>query len=130
MNGLITNELCILFQPPNNFYWNQFIGIHHITPAITQNAPTFDKIWHKIEPYIKNQNVVAHNGLCFDFPVLAQTLEYYRLEVPEYEKHCTYKIFRDNLASLCHNFKITLTHHDALSDAKACAELFLIHLNN
>ena len=124
-NGVISNELSILVQPPNNFYWNWFTGIHHITPEMTRNAPTFDKIWHRVEPFIKNQTVVAHNGFSFDFPVLAQTLQYYGLEIPEYEKHCTYRLFRDNLASLCKKYQIHLNHHEALSDARACGELFL-----
>ncbi len=126
--GKITNEVNILVQPPNNYYWDRFINIHGITPTSTANAPTFDKVWHKIEPFIKGQTVVAHNGLSFDFPVLKKTLEYYGMQTPDYEKYCTYRIFKDNLASLCRNYKIQLNHHDALSDAKACAELFLIHL--
>ena len=128
-NGIITNEINLLVQPPNNYYWDRFIEIHGITPEDTANAPTFDEIWCKIEPFIKNQSVVAHNGLSFDFPVLAKTLEFYKLQIPEYEKHCTYRLFRDNLASLCQIHNIYLNHHDALSDAKACAELFLIYLN-
>ena len=128
-HGKITNEINLLVQPPNNYYWNKFIEIHGITPEKTAKAPSFDKIWHKIEPYIKDQIVVAHNGLAFDFPVLAKTLEYYGMKSPEYEKQCTYRIFGSNLASLCKVHKIPLNHHDALSDAKACAELFLIHLN-
>ena len=127
-NGLITKELSILVQPPMNYYWNWFIDIHGITPEITKDAPTFDQIWHKVEPFIRNQSVVAHNGLCFDFPVLAQTLQYYGLAVPQYEKHCTYRIYKDNLFSLCQKFQIELNHHEALSDAKACAELFSLHL--
>lgn len=127
-HGEITNEVNILVQPPNNYYWDRFIDIHGITPKDTANAPTFDKIWHKIEPFITNQTVVAHNGLSFDFPVLKNTLEFYGMKAPEYDKQCTYRIFKDNLASLCKNFNIPLNHHDALSDAKACAELFIIHL--
>ena len=97
---------------------------------MTKEALTFDKVWYRLEPYIKGQAVVAHNGLSFDFPVLEKTLEYYGMENPKYEKHCTYRIFRQNLASLCMHHKISLNHHDALSDAKACAELFLIHLQS
>jgi DNA polymerase-3 subunit epsilon len=127
-NGILTDEINLLVKPPKNYYWGQFIDIHGISPAHTANSPTFDQIWHQIEPYIKNQNVVAHNGLAFDFPVLSKTLEYYGMQAPDYEKHCTYRIFRENLASLCRKYEIPLNHHDALSDAKACAELFLIHL--
>jgi DNA polymerase-3 subunit epsilon len=61
-NQIITEQLSILVQPPDNYYWNKFIDIHGISPEQTADAPTFNKIWHLIEPFIKNQNVVAHNG--------------------------------------------------------------------
>jgi DNA polymerase-3 subunit epsilon len=129
-NQIIKEQLSILVQPPGNYYLDNFIDIHGIGPEQTADAPTFDKIWPRIEPYIKNQNVVAHNGFAFDFHCLIQTLEYYDISLPEYTGHCTHKIYRDNLASLCKKYKITLNHHDALSDAKACSELFLIFLRN
>lgn len=127
--GIITEEIEFLVQPPGNYYWDKFIDIHGITPEDTANEPTFDKLWHRIEPYITGQAVVAHNGLAFDFPVLAQTLKYYGLAEPDYKKHCTYRIFGDNLASLCEQYQIPLNHHEALSDARACAELFIMALN-
>ncbi len=127
-NGIITEQLSILVQPPNNYYWNNFIDIHGISSEQTLCAPTFDKIWHQMEPFIKDQNVVAHNGFGFDFPVLEQTLNFYGLTAPNYEKHCTYKLYKKNLAALCQEHNILLNHHDALSDARACAELFLIYL--
>ena len=65
INGEIANEINILVQPHNNYYWDRFIDIHGITPAKTRNAATFNRIWRDIEPYIANQVVVAHNGLSF-----------------------------------------------------------------
>lgn len=129
-NGVITKEISFLVQPPGNYYWKWFTNdIHGISPEDTANEPTFDKLWHIIEPYITNQCVVAHNGFSFDFNVLGKTLEYYGLQVPEYEKHCTCNIFdRKALNTLCDAFNIPLNHHEALSDARACAQLFLIHL--
>jgi len=129
-NQIITEQFSILVQPPDNYYWNNFIDIHGITPKQTQHAPTFDRIWHQIEPFIKNQNVVAHNGFAFDFHCLKQTLEYYGLISPEFIGYCTYRIYKDHLASLCRHYKIPLNHHDALSDARACAELFKKHLKS
>lgn len=129
-NHIIVQEQSILVQPPRNYYWNSFINIHGITPEQTAFAPTFDFIWKEIEPFIKNQLVVAHNGFGFDFSVLNQTLEYYGIPTPDYEKQCTYHIFKQNLASLCSDYGINLNHHDALSDARACAELYKIHMNN
>jgi len=128
VEGHIKEKVSILVQPPDNFYWDRFIDIHGITPENTEQEGTFDKIWHQIEPFIKDQHIVAHNGFAFDFHCLHQTLEYYELEPTNFTGHCTYKIFGDNLASLCKQYKIPLNHHDALSDAMACAELYKIHL--
>lgn len=129
-NGLITKEINVLVQPPDNHYWSRFIDIHGITPQKTANSPRFNQVWNQIEPYIKGQTVVAHNGLSFDFPVLEKTLEYYNMQTPNYEKQCTYRIYKQNLATLCSEYQISLNHHDALSDARACAELFLRYLKD
>ncbi len=92
-NGEIVDELNLLVQPPNNYYWPRFIDIHGITHQMTANAPFFDGVWHQIKPYIENQLVVAHNGLSFDFPVLKATLSYYKLEEPTYHKADLYRIY-------------------------------------
>jgi DNA polymerase III subunit epsilon len=128
-NGIITKEINLLVQPPENYYWIRFTAIHGISAKDTANAPTFAQIWYQIVPCIENQNVVAHNGFSFDFPVLNKTLDYYGLQIPDYNKFCTYKIYKSNLANLCEKFEIELNHHDALSDAKACGELFKKYLN-
>ena len=128
-NGIINKELDFLVQPPDNYYWYNFTAIHGIAASDTAKSPTFDKVWHLIAPYIENQNVIAHNGFGFDFPVLNKTLEYYNMQTPDYNNFCTYKIYKSNLANLCKEHKIPLNHHDALSDARACAELYTMWLN-
>ncbi|MDI9366045.1 MAG: exonuclease domain-containing protein [Flavobacterium sp.] len=100
---------------------------HNLTP-IPIYSIAFDTASFKTASN-KNQNVVAHNGFAFDFHCLKQTLDYYEISTPEFTGHCTYRIFGDNLASLCNKYKINLNHHDALSDARACAQLFNLHLN-
>ncbi len=127
-NGIITDELNLLVQPPNNYYWYRFTQIHGINARTTAKSPTFDQVWHKIEPFIAGQTVVAHNGLAFDFPVLEHTLAYYDMFTPFYDKVCTYRLYRKGLAQLCRYYDIPLNHHDALSDAKACAELYKMYL--
>jgi DNA polymerase-3 subunit epsilon len=129
VNGKITDEVNILVQPPDNYYWGRFTDIHGIKPHHTAKSPTFNHIWHQIAPFIENQNVIAHNGFGFDFQVLSKTLEYYGMSTPEYNKFCTYKIYKSNLAALCNEHNIELNHHDALSDARACAKLFQMHLD-
>ena len=130
-NGKIDQTLELLVQPPDNYYWDWFSrDIHGISAEDTKDSPTFDKVWPQIESFITNQTVVAHNGFGFDFQCLEKTLEYYDMIVPEYNKQCTYKIYGINLADLCKMKDIKLNHHNALSDAKACAELYLRHLNS
>ncbi|MXV38041.1 exonuclease [Flavobacteriaceae bacterium Ap0902] len=129
-NGSVVDEVNLLVQPPDNYYWNQFTDIHGISSEDTLLSPTFDKVWNTIEPFITGQTVVAHNGLAFDFPVLEKTLAYYGMQAPAYNKVCTYKIFRKKLNLLCQDYAIALNHHDALSDAKACAALYQIYLKN
>jgi len=126
-NGAITNKFDLLVQPPGNQYSPKNTEVHGIAPYKTANMPTFNKVWHHIEPFITGQQLVAHN-MAFDNSCLQQTLEYYKLPLPKYDTHCTYKLYNNRLADLCRQYRIPLNHHDALSDAQACAHLFMLHL--
>ena len=55
-------------------------------------------------------------------------LEFYDLAEVKYRKECTYRIYKKGLAKVCEEEGIKLKHHDALSDALACAELFRRHV--
>jgi DNA polymerase III subunit epsilon len=125
--GKIVQSIEYLVKPPNNEYHYRNTDIHGLTPKHTVKALTFDKIWHKIEPYINGQNVVAHN-MSFDGGCIKKTLEYYKLPIPEFTPHCTMKIFGGKLDVNCKKHGIKLNHHNALSDATGCAKLFLIYL--
>jgi DNA polymerase-3 subunit epsilon len=128
VNGNVTEKVNFLVQPPHNIYWDKMVDIHGITPSQTAKAPTFDKLWLQIEPFIAQQQVVAHCGFTFDFNCLKQTLEYYELPLPNFVGYCTYKIYKNKLDALCSQYNIGLNHHDALSDAIACGELFNLYL--
>ncbi len=126
-NNIVTQQINQLIRPPRNYYWSNFIKIHGINPSMTAFSPSFDEFWPNIEPYISQQNIVAHN-ISFDNHCLKNTLAHYFIPAPPYQTHCTYRIYRKGLAALCAEHKIPLKHHDALSDAAACAVLFLKHL--
>lgn len=125
--GEVTHRIDQLVQPPNNEYNFYNTRVHGITADDTADQPTFDKVWHLMEPYITNQHVVAHN-IKFDSSCLSKTLNFYKLNPPSYIKHCTVKIYKRNLAFLSEKYSIPLTHHNALSDAYACAMLFKKYL--
>ena len=122
--GKITHELCQLVRPPENYYWERFTEIHGLGSRETARAPRFDQLWPKLAPFIEQETVVAHNA-AFDGSCLSQALNYYGLAVPEYTQRCTYRLYGQGLAPLCQTYGIPLHHHDALSDARACAELYL-----
>lgn len=128
-NGVVTDKVNKLVCPPDNFYFYRNTEIHGIRAQDTCNAPTFAAVWQEIKKYVQHQTVVAHNG-AFDFSCLSQTLAHYGLEQPTFEKQCTLKIYKKDLASLCREHRIQLNHHDALSDAMACAQLYLRALNS
>lgn len=96
---------------------------------MTAKAPTFNKVWPKIKSFIDGQDVVAHN-MSFDNSCLMRTLEYYRIKPPTFNPHCTYKLYGAKLSECCYEYDIDLDHHNALSDANACAQLFLLHIKH
>lgn len=138
-NGLIVDEFTSLIRPPENRYNWYNIQVHHIEPTDTEDALPFDQVYPEIRKRLKGQLVVAHNE-SFDRPTIQKTmadfgLDYAELDLPEYWK-CTCKIYRSkgfNPASLdacCEKLGIELNHHEALSDARGCAELYKRYLQN
>lgn len=127
VDGKVTEKINRLIRPPGNTYNYYNTQVHGIDATATRSAPDFDQVWPEISHLIHGQIVVAHNG-AFDFSCLAQVLDYYQLSHPVFEKQCTYKIYGKKLSLLCQEHSIELNHHDALSDAMACAELYRKHL--
>lgn len=127
-NGKIVKEVNRLVQPPNNNYFYKNIEVHGIKPEDTEHAPTFDVVWHEdMKMYIEDDVMVAHS-IGFDANCLRHALAWYDEVQPVFEERCTLKIYRRGLAYLSKKYKIPLKHHDALSDAHACAQLYLKHL--
>ncbi len=114
-----------LVQPPENEYSHWNVGIHGISPDITQKEPLFPEVWSKIKHYFENQLIVAHNT-DFDLDCLFKTLEFYGLEFPCIENECTYKLTGLSLIDLAESLEIQLMpHHNALNDSLMCAESYI-----
>jgi len=128
VNNVIVDEYFTLLQPPGNKYNYYNIRIHGITPEDTEHALTFNEIYPEIKKRLQNKIVVAHNE-SFDRNVLIKSmndfnLDYYELNLNK-RWECTYKIYGCKLDICCKKYGIDLNHHEALSDAKACALLYL-----
>ncbi len=134
-NGIIVDEFVTLIKPPNNLYSPFTIQVHGIYPHHTANAKSFVQVFPEIKKRLQNRIVVAHNE-SFDRNVLAKSMALYGLDyeelniAPRWE--CTVKTYKakglkpTKLSDCCRAMNIQLNHHEALSDARACAKLYLL----
>ena len=122
-----------LIKPTPNYYERINISIHKIRPEMTDNEKTFGEIWSEIKPYIEKNQIVAHNA-SFDFSALRSVLDSYGLDYPELDYYCTMLLSKKlypgflnyQLSTVCKELGIDLkNHHDAESDAIACAEIMI-----
>lgn len=125
VNGSIVTQKSILIQPPGNEYNARNSCIHGIHSLITKSEPFFCDIWESIREEFSSNLLVAHNA-SFDISALSATLNYYNLETPAFDYHCTYRLTNLKLTDLCASLQINISkHHDALADALACAEAYI-----
>ena len=139
-NGVIVKEEEIIVNPKAEFS-NINVKIHRIKDSDVQDAPTWDIVWTQIEEYITDSTlVIAHNLKSMELSCIRQECERYEMELPLFAKvqghnnmTCdTLQLAKEKLpnlenyklSTLADNFNIELEHHNALSDAKACLELF------
>lgn len=118
---------------PTPYYFNGInTSIHGIRAETVADAQTFEELWQKLKPYLENRMIIAHNA-AFDMSVLRYSLDAYGLLYPELEYACSLVLARKllpgrdryNLAALSASFGIPLQHHQAESDATACAQIVL-----
>jgi DNA polymerase III subunit epsilon len=140
--GAVVRERHWYIDPGTRFD-PRFIGIHGITPAQVAGAPRLSAAWSDIDSFLSAAIAllaeptlfaalesapaplfVAHNaqfdrtqiesalGRALPFPI-ACTVAMSRRAFPKLERH--------NLAAVSAHLEIALRHHDALSDARACA---------
>jgi DNA polymerase-3 subunit epsilon len=138
-DGVITEEFHALIKPPGNEYNYYNTRIHGITEEDTEFAPSFDGVYPEIRKRLFGRTVVAHNE-SFDRNALKKTMAEYGLNYSDLNIsdrwECTVKIYKKKgfkqagLRNCCDILGIELDHHDALSDARACALLFGMAINN
>jgi DNA polymerase-3 subunit epsilon len=130
--GQITETYQSLLRPLElRVEWRNF-EVHGIAEERLRDAPTMADVWAELHPYLHGQLVVAHNS-AFDVSVLEHTLRDHALAIPTFHSMCSVKLAkaawpeleRHRLNDLARHFRLELNHHDALSDAVACAEVTL-----
>jgi len=130
--GKIVDTYYSLIKPEPGYFIPEFIDIHGIRPEDVATASTMKELWPVIEPMLQSQTLVAHNAP-FDQEVLCASLKAHGLKCPDYTFICSRNLSkrtwpgRDSysLGKMAPAMGITFNHHDALEDARACAELTL-----
>ena len=120
----------VLIRPPRPYI--PFARIHGITWAKVKDAPTFAEAWPGLAPLLDGAAVLAANNAPFDSRVLAACCAAAGLAVPPLPFLCTVQLARrtwglrpNDLPSVCRRLGIGLRHHDAGSDAEACARIVI-----
>ncbi len=135
-DGGIADEFYSLVNPETQFdYFN--IQLTGISEETVRNAPTFPEVWEEIVPTMSSGLLAAHNAV-FDMGVLKSCLKDYGIEWKSYIRYlCTVQMGRrilpgmsHKLNVLCDYYGISLDHHQAASDSRACAEILLRYLES
>lgn len=122
-----------LIKPPDDMpILGRFTAIHGIRMKDVSGAPTFAELWPSMAAYIGDNLLVAHNAP-FDRGVLAACLAHYGIPaaVPRFEcsvvasRRAWPSLENHRLDTVSRFLGINLNHHEALSDARACALIFL-----
>ena len=124
----ITERYHRLIRPPRKEF--VFTYIHGLTWDDVSSSPSFRKLWPDLREFMGQADfLVAHNA-SFDRGVLHACCEAANVSPPEHEFLCTMQLAREkwNLSSarlpvVCEHLEIPLDHHNALSDAEACAKI-------
>lgn len=129
-NGKITQRLHQLIRPPRQEF--VFTYIHGITWHDVAEAHDFEGAWPTMTPFFEGVDFIAAHNASFDRRVLEACCARYGLSPPPKRYVCTvqlareaWRIFPTKLPDVCAHLGITLKHHEALSDAEACAQIVM-----
>lgn len=119
-----------LIRPPTRDFY--FTHIHGLTWKDVQDAPTFAEVWQDVSPIFNDAAFLAAHNAQFDRGVLEASCRHHRLRSPAYSFVCTvnvarsiWNIYPTKLPDVCRRLRISLDHHEAGSDAEACAKIVL-----
>lgn len=119
-----------LIRPPSRYF--KFTYIHGLTWDDVRQAPAFDSVWRDVSPLVSGVDFLAAHNASFDRSVLRACCARYGLNLPSKRFECSMRLARDQwriyptkLSDVCRSLRIPLNHHEAGSDAQACAQIVL-----
>lgn len=126
----IVGRVVRLIRPPRRTF--QFTYIHGIRWADVEREPTFGEVFRDIAPVLEGVSFLAAHNASFDQSVLHACCRSHGIVPPPLRFECTVKwarrtwgIYPTNLPAVCSHLGLALKHHDAGSDAEACARIMM-----
>ena len=130
-DGRIVVSRTYLIRPPSAQFTST--DLHGLGWEDVRDAPTFAELWPTLRTWIDDAAFVAAHNAPFDRSVLHACCARYRLRPPRASFTCTVQLARTQwgirptkLPCVCRRLRIPLRHHDAGSDAVACARIVLV----
>lgn len=128
--GQVVARFSSLIRPPRRHFTTSWV--HGITWDDVRDAPTFAEAWPRMQEIVAGVSVLAAHNASFDRSVLRACCEAGDLELPALDFICTVQaarriwgLPRNRLPDVCDYLGIPLRHHDAVSDAEACARILI-----
>lgn len=126
--GEIVERRTWMIRPPTNQF--VFTYIHGITWRDVAREADFGQLWPQISPYLANNVIAAHN-VRFDLGVFFALIKRYNIGFWQGGSIDSVTVARrtwpflanHQLQTVAAHLAIPLDHHDAASDANACAEI-------
>jgi len=130
----IEKKLFHLIKPPRRTF--VFTYIHGIEWKHVEQKPAFEGIWDELHEQIGNVDFIAAHNASFDRSVMRACCAMSHIAMPAKRFLCTMKMARriwairpTKLSDVCARLCLPLLHHDAASDALACANIVLRAIN-
>lgn len=130
-NDQILKQMHYLIRPPRKRFI--FTDIHGIRWEDVSDAPSFSELWPTLVPTFNNIDFIAAHNAVFDRSVLHACCRASGFDPPPRPFECTlllarkiWNIYPTALPNVCKHLGISLNHHDAASDANACAQIIII----
>lgn len=128
--GRIVRREVRLIRPPRKAF--EHTAIHGIAWADVARKPAFAEVWPELADLLEGTAFLAAHNAAFDRSVLAACCATAGLEPPALPFVCTVQLARrtwnihpTKLPDVCNRLGIALHHHNALSDAEACAGIVI-----
>jgi DNA polymerase III subunit epsilon len=128
--GKISKKGYRLIRPPRRQF--VFSCLHGISWADVEAQPTFIEVWDHFASFWKDADYFLAHNAPFDRNVLTVCCSAADRRPPRVPFICTVRVARShwnirptNLPTVCTQLGIPLKHHDAASDASACASIAL-----